>query len=365
MAAEAPPIEIPVIAVDNASATLERITGTIAATGRVTREQVRELRDARYQSWLLYGSVRYLRQAYLAQNITLWAGVQAFGRLGSVARMSLQTFTQYQTMMFRIERLQRDLKDAQNDYTDALFEYGSGSRQAQQAAGRLRDTQESLRRAQQQSWIFWGLTIAQIPRYIQLTFEAVTGIKAFAAVLIAKAAAQAAGTAVEQTATVVTVQKTLADFAATTMTGQRTMAEYMAVASTGASTAADVAHTGVIWGKVGALAALKAALLGVQLAGIPVVGWLAAAGIAGVGAYAAYTYATGGGGIPRAQFGGIMKESGLVYAERGERFIPPGRQMGGGMNFTVERMYVSQRGRGPEAIMREFWLAAKAGGLGM
>ena len=359
--AQAPPISMEVWAIDHASETLDKVAGAISRTGTVTRSEMQALQASRHEAWLLYGTTRYLTQAYLSQNLAVWSGVQAFSQVGDVARMGLQLFNQYQVMMIRIDRAQRDVRDAQLAYNEAVLQYGARSPKAVQAAQDLQDAQTTLARAQQESLIFWGLAIASVPRYVQSIMQATAGLKAFIAIIgqhtsaiTAESIASVANTMVQRVssaalkeasvneathmlavrqASLAATEQAIAEATGTTSILAKTAAEDQeSVASaivlglteaetvaTGKQAAVDVAHTGILWGKVAALEAIKNALIGVQIAGIPVIGWIAAAGVTAAGIAAAYAIMQS----RRAAKGGVMPEAGVVYAEKGEMFIPP------------------------------------------
>jgi len=275
------------------------------------------------------------------------------------------------------------VQDAEEAYAKAVRKSGATSEEALEALKRLERARIKLREAVQQNILATGTWLLNLGALTVQTWASVKARLASAAATAASTSATTISTAATKAHTKAVEENALANLAlnakemallSTRKTGafvnlmamatiaEKTAAEATGAAVTGVADAADKAHTATIWAKVFSLQALKNALIGVKLAGIPLVGWLAGAVIGGA--------ALGYGVI------GPMLRRGPVPAPYGREEAYPTPTPAPAptttettvkkeININVDKIEVAAKGRSPEALMREFYLAAKSSEVSM
>jgi len=285
-------------------------------------------------------SGRALAQTLRAQAAQLRRYASLVNTAGRITRqLSIGVFI-LALMHRRVREATWQVEDAERAYIRTLREYGAGSEEAKEAARRLERARIRLNEATLQNIITVATWIANV------TLS--TAQSVLQAMAIQK---------VNQALAVKTAQETAN------------------VAATQASTAADAAHNAVLQQKISLLGALTTAGGGLGLGGISLAGWglIGALMIGG----AQFGYHVVGPAIegllrgrreasreayhvPSAQMGAEIIRGGLIKVERGERVIPAEARTAPTLNIHVERMEVTDRGRGPYAVFREFYHAWRA-----
>ena len=173
-------IDIAINARDNAMATLRDLNRELQETGRLNKDQMQTLRQVRQEVMANNRVINTMREAYRDQHQTLELTGRAFQSLGIVVNKAQTMYTQYNVAMIRTSQLQKEVRDAQEKYNEAVAKFGPDSAQARKAQEELAESTQKLAQAQQQNTMQMIGFVTQIPGLVTGVSKVVTEFKVLA-----------------------------------------------------------------------------------------------------------------------------------------------------------------------------------------
>jgi hypothetical protein len=156
-------IDIVLRARDQALSSLREVRQELERTNqtqKISRENYKEIRKE------LIDNNRYLKtleMSYRDQTQTLELTGKAFQSVSSAIGKAQTMYTQYNVAMIKTNQLQKEVKDEQEKYNQAVAKFGAGSAEARKAQEELAESTQKLAQAQQQNTLQMVGFVGQIP----------------------------------------------------------------------------------------------------------------------------------------------------------------------------------------------------------
>jgi len=173
-------VDILVRARETAIQTLREVNEEIQRSGRMSEETRKAYMDARREIVDQNRALNTLRLAYREQTQTLSMTANAFQSVATTVGKAQRMYEQYNVAQIKTNQLAQQVRDAQEKYNAAVFQFGPNSQQAIKAQQELKEASEKLAAAQRENvmqLIGFGL---QIPSFLKNILDIKTNFQLLA-----------------------------------------------------------------------------------------------------------------------------------------------------------------------------------------